>query len=236
MKAGMILWKMESRSPKPFSPVQRALKFSAVLGTMWENSSTVMVPSGWPSAVTSKNTRGRFELGRQLLHFTVALLKNRGRDRRPSARGQLPSINTHRSSSSDELDSVEAFGRVEEDLEVADAALLPLAEAPVPSDSSRKKGHNGLKVWTIFILLNMSAVIVTLCSSFFLCSNPKRWLGNIPKDGVPPLPLFDGGQEAKEGKGKAARLIELLLLLWVYPAAYFRRLLELRVAAEHHAT
>lgn len=62
MKSGMILWKMESRSPKPFSPVQRALKFSAVLGTMWENSSIVMVPSGWLSADTFRNTCGLLSL------------------------------------------------------------------------------------------------------------------------------------------------------------------------------
>lgn len=62
MKDGMTLWKMESRSPKPFSPVQRALKFSAVLGTMWEKSSMVTVPSGWPSAATSRNTRGLVSL------------------------------------------------------------------------------------------------------------------------------------------------------------------------------
>ena len=34
MKLGMTLWKAEPLKPKPFSPVHRARKFSAVLGTM----------------------------------------------------------------------------------------------------------------------------------------------------------------------------------------------------------
>lgn len=58
MKFGITLWKMESRSPKPFSPVQRALKFSAVLGTRWEKSSMVIVPSVSSSAATVMKTRG----------------------------------------------------------------------------------------------------------------------------------------------------------------------------------
>lgn len=58
MKSGMTRWKTEAFSPKPFSPVQRALKFSAVFGTMWEKSSMVMEPSGWSSAATWRNTRG----------------------------------------------------------------------------------------------------------------------------------------------------------------------------------
>lgn len=62
MNSGMTLWKIESRSPNPFSPVQRARKFSAVLGTIWEKSSIVMVPSGWPSAATVRNTCGLVSL------------------------------------------------------------------------------------------------------------------------------------------------------------------------------
>lgn len=62
MKDGMTLWKMESRSPKPLSPVQSALKFSAVFGTIWEKSSMVILPSVWPSAATLRNTCGLLSL------------------------------------------------------------------------------------------------------------------------------------------------------------------------------
>lgn len=57
---------------------------------------------------------------------------------------------------------------------------------------------------------------------------------NETVDGVPPLPLSVGGQEAEQGKSEAAGLVELLLLL-VQAAADLCRLLELTVAAEHHA-
>lgn len=59
---------------------------------------------------------------------------------------------------------------------------------------------------------------------------------NEAVDGVPPLPLSVGGQEAEEREGEAARLVELLLLLLVYSAADLRRLLELTMATEHHTT
>lgn len=62
MKAGITLWKMEFLNPKPLSPVQRSLKFSAVLGTICENSSMVMTPSGSSSAATLRNTRGLLSL------------------------------------------------------------------------------------------------------------------------------------------------------------------------------
>lgn len=51
-------------------------------------------------------------------------------------------------------------------------------------------------------------------------------------DGVPPLPLSVGGQEAEERKREAARLKELLL--WTH-LVDFLHVLELTVAAEHHA-
>lgn len=54
---------------------------------------------------------------------------------------------------------------------------------------------------------------------------------NEAVDGVPPLSLSVSGQEAKQWKRKAARLIKLL----VQPTADLRRLLELTVATEHHA-
>lgn len=62
----------------------------------------------------------------------------------------------------------------------------------------------------------------------------RRLSVNEAVDGFPPLPLSVSGQKAKEGKRKAARLIELLLLL-VHPTADLRCLLELAVATEHHA-
>lgn len=54
---------------------------------------------------------------------------------------------------------------------------------------------------------------------------------NEAVDGIPPLSLSVSGQEAKQWKRKAARLIKLL----VQPTADLRRLLELTVATEHHA-
>ena len=56
---------------------------------------------------------------------------------------------------------------------------------------------------------------------------------NKAVEGAPPLPLPVSGQEAKERKWEAARLIELLLLL-LQPTADFRCFLELTVATEHH--
>merc|ERR1712156_1027396 len=56
MKLGMTLWKEEPLNPKPFSPVQRARKFSQVLGTTSARSSMMTLPTGAPSAVTSKKT------------------------------------------------------------------------------------------------------------------------------------------------------------------------------------
>jgi hypothetical protein len=40
----MILWKVEPRYPKPFSPVHKALKLATVLGTTSERSATSIVP------------------------------------------------------------------------------------------------------------------------------------------------------------------------------------------------
>lgn len=57
-KSGITLWNMELLKPKPFSPVHSALKFSAVLGTMFENNSMVIRPRGSSSAQMSKNTTG----------------------------------------------------------------------------------------------------------------------------------------------------------------------------------
>merc|ERR1719323_1691437 len=56
MKLGMTLWKEDPLNPKPFSPVQRARKFSQVLGTTSARSSMMTLPTGAPSAVTSKKT------------------------------------------------------------------------------------------------------------------------------------------------------------------------------------
>lgn len=57
-KSVTILWNLEFLNPNPFSPVHRALKFSAVRGTIFENSSMVMCPKGSSSAETSKYTTG----------------------------------------------------------------------------------------------------------------------------------------------------------------------------------
>lgn len=58
MKSGMIRWKMEFWYPNPLSLVHRALKFSAVFGTMWAKSSIVILPIISPSAAIVKNTVG----------------------------------------------------------------------------------------------------------------------------------------------------------------------------------
>ena len=52
-------WNEDPLYPNPFSPVHRARKFSAVLGTTSERSSMTIRPTGLPSAVMSINTRGR---------------------------------------------------------------------------------------------------------------------------------------------------------------------------------
>lgn len=57
-KSVTILWKREFLKPNPFSPVHRALKFSAVRGTIFANSSMVMCPKGSSLAETSKYTTG----------------------------------------------------------------------------------------------------------------------------------------------------------------------------------
>ena len=57
---------------------------------------------------------------------------------------------------------------------------------------------------------------------------------NEAVDGIPPLPLSVGGQEAKKRKGEAAWLVELLLLLLVHCTADLCRLLKLTMATEHH--
>lgn len=58
MKLLMILWKPDPLNPKPFSPVQRALKFSAVLGTKFLKSSKVTLPYGVLLMETSNQTLG----------------------------------------------------------------------------------------------------------------------------------------------------------------------------------
>merc|ERR1740129_2073831 len=59
MKLGITRWKVEPRNPNPFSPVQRARKFSEVLGTTSVLNSIITLPTGCPPAVTSKKTRGQ---------------------------------------------------------------------------------------------------------------------------------------------------------------------------------
>jgi hypothetical protein len=51
-------WKVEPLYPKPFSPVQRARKFSAVRGTTSARRVISMRPSGEPLADISKKTTG----------------------------------------------------------------------------------------------------------------------------------------------------------------------------------
>jgi len=56
MKPGIIRWNEEPLYPNCFSPVQRALKFSAVLGTTSPRSSKMIRPAGWFAMVISKKT------------------------------------------------------------------------------------------------------------------------------------------------------------------------------------
>ena len=60
IKLGITLWNFEDLYPMPVSPVQRARKFSAVLGTTSAYSSKVMRPSALPAISISKNTDGFF--------------------------------------------------------------------------------------------------------------------------------------------------------------------------------
>merc|ERR1719369_2360665 len=57
MKLGITRWKAEPLNPNPFSPVQRARKFSQVFGTTSVLNSMMTLPMGAPSAATSKKTR-----------------------------------------------------------------------------------------------------------------------------------------------------------------------------------
>ena len=68
IKSVMTRWKDDPLYPNPFSPVQSALKFSAVLGTTSERSSMTMRPSAAPSAVMSKYTLGK-DLQMSRIHF-----------------------------------------------------------------------------------------------------------------------------------------------------------------------
>lgn len=65
MNPGMIRWKVEPLQcsgfplrPVPFSPLQRARKFSAVRGVMSAQSSITIRPAGDPPIAMSKNTLG----------------------------------------------------------------------------------------------------------------------------------------------------------------------------------
>lgn len=58
MKSVMTLWKPEFLNPNPFSPVHKALKFSAVFGTTSANNSKFIFPTLYPLQEISKNTRG----------------------------------------------------------------------------------------------------------------------------------------------------------------------------------
>merc|ERR1712168_1391188 len=57
MKLGITRWKADPLKPNPFSPVQRARKFSQVFGTTSDLNSMMTLPMGAPSAATSKKTR-----------------------------------------------------------------------------------------------------------------------------------------------------------------------------------
>ena len=74
MNPGMTLWKDDPLYPKPFSPVQRALKFSAVFGTTSDLSSMTMRPMGLPLAVMSKYTRGNLPASVDMA-LTVTMLQ-----------------------------------------------------------------------------------------------------------------------------------------------------------------
>ena len=58
MNCGITRWKEDPLNPKPFSPVQRHLKFSAVLGTTSGRNSITTRPTSSLFAVISKNTFG----------------------------------------------------------------------------------------------------------------------------------------------------------------------------------
>mmetsp|Transcript_169 Transcript_169/g.522 ORF Transcript_169/g.522 Transcript_169/m.522 type:complete len:235 (-) Transcript_169:270-974(-) len=70
MNPGITRWKGESLNPKPFSPVQSALKFSAVLGVTSPLISIVMRPAGSPPISISK----------KVLNLSLCLTSRRSRD------------------------------------------------------------------------------------------------------------------------------------------------------------
>jgi len=72
MKPGITRWKADPLKwsgfpdlPTPFSPVQRARKFSAVFGTTSALNSITILPAGAPPIVMSKNTLGFAMVGTQ---------------------------------------------------------------------------------------------------------------------------------------------------------------------------
>lgn len=98
----------------------------------------------------------------------------------------------------------------------------------------------------IFCNVAQSSCMIPSCLFFFhsiivlhlhLSGSPDslRSFVNEAVDGVPKLPLPVGGEEAKERKGEAARLVELLVL-WLHAAADPHCLLELTMATEYHTT
>ena len=63
MKLSMTLWKADPLYPNPFSPVQRALKFSAVFGTISFRRVISIRPEGLPPIDMSKKHTGLDMLG-----------------------------------------------------------------------------------------------------------------------------------------------------------------------------
>ena len=59
MKSLMTRWKPEPSNPKPFSPVERARKFSTVFGTDFPYKPIVILPAAsplWPAEISIMNS------------------------------------------------------------------------------------------------------------------------------------------------------------------------------------
>ena len=75
MKLSMTLWKADPLYPNPFSPVQRALKFSAVFGTISFRRVISIRPEGLPPMVISKKHTGLDMLGTWLEKYLGKILQ-----------------------------------------------------------------------------------------------------------------------------------------------------------------
>lgn len=83
--------------------------------------------------------------------------------------------------------------------------------------------------------VNDNIFVYICCFIFFVNPGHSHCLSvNEAVNGIPPLSLSLSGQVAKKWEGKAARFIQLHVLL-VHTTTYLHSLLELAMATKHHS-